>query len=189
MLLHHVSYEPIESFRPRVPMQRLENIEDNKTPRICFSESIIGCLRSMPGGGESLKAYLHLCEKRDALPILYVYTIGTELQPVELVNPATLVKKYMVLDAEINSEWWATNEIKHLSETRIIIEDAEINYRLDLAGNPGEYISFAKYRIAEDNERSIILDYIRDINGSGEKYGITARDILSVYYNNKIKSF
>jgi len=56
MELYHASIEPLTHmvFNPRIPDNKMTQIlgEENKTPRICFSKSIHGCL---VGLGKSLK--------------------------------------------------------------------------------------------------------------------------------------
>lgn len=79
-----------EVLKPRIPQNRLTKSgrEDNTTPRICVSKSIIGCLQS---------TNTYISKKR-----LYLYSC--EVDSNDVIQP----KERQVRDAKFTGEEWIT---------------------------------------------------------------------------------
>ena len=82
----HISFDPVESFVPRVPSNRIEGEleEDSITERICASSTILGALRGVPQGGDVLFQM-----KRLGIPIIIhaYYLEGEHIVPTEQQVP------------------------------------------------------------------------------------------------------
>ena len=102
MTLFHVSYDPIPRFQLRVPEYRLVG-EDDRTPRICLSDSIERCVNAKPSRAEAL----YLAKKYGLRMPLYVYEFEPEDIPAgALVGPWELTGWGKVSDAELYHEHW-----------------------------------------------------------------------------------
>ena len=55
----HVSFDVVDTFKPRVPKSRIEG-EDDTIPRICVSNRILDCVNAMPSGPETIQAMQQL---------------------------------------------------------------------------------------------------------------------------------
>lgn len=111
-IIWHVSFDPVPGGQlvPRVPKERIMNrlYEDNKIPRICFSNSIQNCINLMPGGGAALLGVQEMKKRGLAAPI-YTYPMLYDSHE-KYVWPPEKVKNY-VYDAEILREYWVTKEV------------------------------------------------------------------------------
>lgn len=97
-----------EILYPRIPRNRLTESgrEDNKTPRICVSKSIIGCLQSTSTYETRKILYLYSCEVEDKFVI----------QPTER----------QVSDAKFTGEEWIISPAKFSLETILHISKENI---------------------------------------------------------------
>ena len=121
MKLYHVSYNRVGRFIPRVPRERADH-EDDKIPRICFSDSIERCISAKPSGPTTLEI-----AKREGIPVaLYVYSIDTEdYDRFELLDPVD-VCKHGVPDAHITHEWWLLREPYIVSESIVEVDSFDV---------------------------------------------------------------
>ena len=119
--LFHVSFnitEPLDKiFIPRVP-ENLMNGEDEIYKRICFSDSITGCINSI---GKVLEA----CGSTNTMPII-VWEREVDLLDENLILWKWLYEENLVPDAAITHECWylkqlhmkgAYYQIKNIKET------------------------------------------------------------------------
>lgn len=107
-------------FIPRVPYNRHEEMEDNKTHRVCVSPSIEGCLTAIPGGGSG---FLDLCEEQRGYFLLF--RIDTEklgIPQENIISDEELFQKDLVRDADISKEHWITCPFTVPKEDKIIIK-------------------------------------------------------------------
>lgn len=106
MLLYHVTVDRRHNgiFEPRLPENVEVYDEDQTTPRICVSDSIEGCLSSMPNGGEDLH---DLLESNDSMIKVFIFdTDKLNIRDEDIVPPKMLKEKYNVKDAEVTGEHW-----------------------------------------------------------------------------------
>lgn len=113
----HLSYDKIEKFELRVPQNRIEG-EDGETKRICLSTSIESAVNAKPGSAELLKIALD----RNLALVFYLYTV--KIGETDVIPPEQLVRKYGVLDAELNQEHWITH-IPIFREELYLLDGAE----------------------------------------------------------------
>jgi hypothetical protein len=94
MKLFHLSYHKgLNKLTPRIPECLIKGSEDSTIKRICCSNNISNCLKSInPFRGD----------------ILYVYEISDEFPDV--IEPIQVVE--YVPDAEYTKEYWILNEVK-----------------------------------------------------------------------------
>ena len=113
--LYHVSFdqgEPLHKvFEPRVP-ESVGNGEDEKVRRVCFSDSIVGCIRGIQG---DLKA--------DCADIV-VWQHRFDEDDRDLLNWKYLYYRGLVPDAAVTHEYWYLKRIE-LDGKRYRIEAAE----------------------------------------------------------------
>lgn len=126
MELFHVSLEPVSDgiFVPRVP-RNVASMEDTVTPRICFSESIIGCLAAIADFDNKISCtdfdYKNSCYNA------YIYSINTEdFSPEDFIPWNELYESNKVPDASITHEWWLLKPVK-LNPEPIQIHDYVID--------------------------------------------------------------
>lgn len=104
MKLYHISPDTDflgRLFEPRVPRlsKRAEEIEDVVTPRICFSESVSGCISAMPKYSRNQVAVVG--------GRFILYEIDTkDFSEEDFVSNEMLVRRKAVYDANITKEWW-----------------------------------------------------------------------------------
>lgn len=119
MELFHVSYKPVENFSPRVPANRAER-EDCEIPRICFAESIVGCINAKPSGiCPILSGLTH------HIPVaLYVYSIQTEDYGSDVLMPPICVQEILHCpDALANCEYALLCKPKNIREQVFCVKD------------------------------------------------------------------
>lgn len=141
-ILWHVSFEPIKQFELRVPAHTIKG-EDNKTPRICMTESVESCINAMPAGGYALKGLMSLPKSER---IIFAYTC---LDEYKLIEPNELVEKYGVLDAKATTEHWLL-EIPKLKEVAFKVYDAKWHKQTDSFGNKGIVIDYLDYDVTKN---------------------------------------
>ena len=93
MLLYHLSIdENLEVLTPKVPRNALSIHEDIETERICFSDSIDGCLSALQVSPNKF----------------YVYVPENEMSETDIYIPNV----DEVIDAKFTHEVWIMKEIK-----------------------------------------------------------------------------
>ena len=116
MLLYHISEDVMfnKKLYPRIPDNHMTKIgaEENKTPRVCFSESIDGALIAL---GQNLRG------KR-----LYVYV--ADLKGQRVVTNREIVDKGFVPDAKITGETWVLDPVRIKLITSIVVHEADKEY-------------------------------------------------------------
>lgn len=152
MILYHITQKLLQepSFTPRIPKNRIQG-EDDSIERVCVSDSIEGCLSSMPRGGKNLH------ETIDATNGVYrLFRINTEKLGIEeenILTPETLYNRNLVIDSILTGEYWITSPFKvpnedvlyiHISDFSLgaySIPDPEISKKAEILGmDPCEYI-------------------------------------------------
>ncbi|EOU1990305.1 hypothetical protein C4D27_16315 [Clostridium perfringens] len=116
------------SFKPRVPLFRAKG-ENDTIPRVCFSDSILGCLRAIPECDECGLGYKMTKKLNFNTPVLYdVYMLDTScLGDKEILNPNQLKRLEYVPDANNNNEYWILSEITCSKIFRINITDVIVD--------------------------------------------------------------
>lgn len=169
--LYHVSFDVTTDtleFIPRVPLNKSLS-EDSTTPRICFSDSIDGCFRSIGDVVDKLDGTGYL---------VTIYEFVVDIDNSNLVSWETLYNKGIVGDAEYTHEYWYTQPIT-------------------LTGKWYEITDFIEdyHYLVHENQKEDILDYLNDkYNLSNEKLKFlqsqSAWDILNnVLYDIDIPGF
>lgn len=119
MILYHLSTNGTwhdGSFHPRIPNFILPG-ENNTIPRVCASDSIEGCLSSMPDGGANL------VETIEAGAVFRVFVIDTEKLGIHAVlTPTELYEKKLVPDIECASEYWILEGFQAPSSDSFLID-------------------------------------------------------------------
>lgn len=107
-ILYHLSLEPAQlDLYPRIPSNRKKG-EDGKTPRICVSSSIEGCLSAVPWGGVNLAEIFN--EDESALIRVYEFDVS-EVGLDNIIPPDYLFQTDKVRDAYENGEHWITKRV------------------------------------------------------------------------------
>lgn len=125
MKLYHLTKDLTHNgmFYPRVPTNRAE-IEDDVTPRICFSNSIEGALTAIPVPGSSF------AELNESFGCVWkVFELDTDTIPSQsTINPKELYHDGKVLDAWLTGEHWVTQPID-LSQSAyyIMVNELEVD--------------------------------------------------------------
>lgn len=90
-------------FTPRVP-DLIPELEENKTPRICVSESVAGCLIAVP-----YKNNKYSDRYGSTFGRMHVYGIRKDaIDPKNVITNKKIVDKNYVFDAHITEEAWIT---------------------------------------------------------------------------------
>lgn len=117
--LFHLSEKNLDNkiLVPKIPKNYLtkNNLEDNKTKRICFSETINGALIALSKNLENKELYVHTTKINKETKII---------QPNKLQIP----------DIEHTKEIWILNEIKLNKEFKIKVKKAKeksLKYKLN----------------------------------------------------------
>ena len=109
MKLYHVSIDTDtlkREFTPRVPelSRKAVEIEDVKTPRICFAETVSGCVSALPK--YSREKVIQNGTK------FVLYTIDTEdFESEDFISNEKLIQDKTVYDANITKEWWLLKSV------------------------------------------------------------------------------
>ena len=114
-----------KKFIPRIPKCKMD-FENKSIKRICFSDSILGCLKSLPeyGNGVGSKSNMKL---KLGIPIFFdVYTIDSE-DVNKIYSPEFLFKNNYVKDSLKTKEYWVLSEVTAKKEFRIEIIDIYFN--------------------------------------------------------------
>lgn len=121
-MLYHISVCEVKDFSPRIPEYRCKG-EDSKTPRICMSTDILGCLSGIPRGDEVLAGLLNLSYAKKIPSILHLYSVDeSNLLEEDYYSTNYLVENNLVPDAKDNKEVWLLKKVKFNHEI-ILISD------------------------------------------------------------------
>jgi len=110
MKLYHISTSLMHTgiFTPQVPSGIEEgDSEDWITPRICFSDSIEGCLTGIPDGGIGLPAYIR---SKSGKAYFKLFTLDTDAYKGIILSPEVIANK--VPDALQTREYWIMDGLK-----------------------------------------------------------------------------
>ena len=105
-MLYHLSFdlEPplLRTFTPRVPKLTLPD-EDRSVKRICFSDSILGCMNSVS------EVNIEDKYEEDGFLLAVLYCIDPrDLPSSSLITPEELYERDLVSDAPVTREYWCT---------------------------------------------------------------------------------
>lgn len=174
MKLYHVSLnlKNVEEFIPRVPSEesRIDG-EDDKTPRICLSQGLRGCLTAVPWGGNSFED-LFFDNGKSQLIRVYEFD-SNDIVEGNIVYSHELYKTDRVRDAKITGEVWVINQnLKPINSYVIQINDYQEGSEDDIS-----YEDMKNFDEDEDNIEDIIngcfttIDYIQ--------YDVISEDSIS----------
>lgn len=107
----------VRRYEPRIPETTMSG-EDRKTPRICFSKTIEGCISAIPGDRRS--------KYFDEGALMVVFPFRVALDDPNLVTSDDLAQ--LVPDAEITHEFWYTAPVTLCGEVFQVGEFAWGNY-------------------------------------------------------------
>lgn len=104
MILYHVSYDVFQAeryvFKPRVPESRADR-ENDSIKRICFTDSIENCLRSISSDLQFMNEY----------NLIRVYKFEVSDQDENLMHWEELYRNNYAYDAALTHEYWYLNEV------------------------------------------------------------------------------
>jgi hypothetical protein len=110
-MLFHVSGDITDAktklFVPRIPEHRYVG-EDDTIPRICFSDSILGCIKAIPDSYDGIYNRLCLQEERGIPALFSVYSIDEGRLPKDIIRTPEQLQ-HLVPDALQTSEYWILN--------------------------------------------------------------------------------
>ena len=106
MKIYHVSFELVpqtKHFVPCTPRTIGSSNENREIERICFSETVDGCLSAIPGADTLLLEKGHM---------FLLYEVDTaDLKETDYISNEQIVKKNYVYDAEMTKECWVLKEM------------------------------------------------------------------------------
>lgn len=148
MNLYHVSFDRVERFTPKVP-ENYSYGEDDQTPRICLSDSVVRCINARPG-----QAWPIYYAKKAGIPVgFYVYQFHiTDAPNAALLFPAEVAERG-VRDAVYWHEYWLLEAPTAVTETFLEVRGityqrgcapAKWAHTLDLCETEDQAIHFAE---------------------------------------------
>lgn len=180
-VLSHVSFNLLkkDDFVLRVPTHRLES-EDSQVERICFAETIDGCINSMPDGPMALRGLLSMTPEW-RVPIAFVYMVTVDEKNREsFISPPELKRLYGLNDAELHREHWAIKVPDNIVMSVIEIKSA-VFYEAKTFGKKGRLmVKEIDYTVADYTKEQI--DVLRKMYKQFRKKGIDVR--RTGYLNN-----
>lgn len=110
-MLFHISSDILDAetklFTPRVPENRCDD-EDDTIPRICFSDSVLDCIKAIPDSYDGVYNRVRLQKERGIPALFSVYSIDEKkLSKDNILTPEQL--QHLIPDALQNSEYWIIN--------------------------------------------------------------------------------
>lgn len=120
--VYHLSFSEVKNnlFIPRIPDIRLSG-ENDDILRICFSETIEGCISAMPNGVGAIKGLLDLRETEIAFNGAYLYEIDLrDIKQENILTPDELQNKRLVPDAIHTGEYWIINQKVKCKKAKLI---------------------------------------------------------------------
>lgn len=111
-MLFHLSTELPDSDKPKQLIPRIptcrERGEDDTIPRICFSNSVLGCLKAIPDSYDGVYNRIYL-QKERGIPVLFaLYGIEEQELPIGFLRTPNELQE-LVPDAIKNQEYWVTD--------------------------------------------------------------------------------
>ncbi|WP_458459166.1 hypothetical protein [Pseudobutyrivibrio sp.] len=156
IILYHVSPDLRnldKVFYPQIPTNLIKD-EDRITPRVCFSDSIEGCVNAMGNAQRFI-------DEKTGKAEFVLFVFKCNLDDNNLISWKELYESGRVPDAAINHEYWYTKEI------RLRGKRFEILNMLDAYTNP-RVMKIIPYK------------YRGKIENVLEKYGVCWAEILGV---------
>lgn len=143
--VYHVSFscdETTKYYYPRVPKSAMAG-EDKSTPRICFADSIEGCITAMPKSQRNL----------DIGARMMVFPFLVSQNDPAFISTQMLEKERLVPDAIYTGECWYTKPV-------------------ELKGSVYEIVDFAwaHYFFPVEDDRPLIYDRLKRYWGVPQKY-------------------
>lgn len=148
MKLYHVSLDLLHDgvFIPRIPKNRIPN-EDSTYKRVCFSDSLEGCLAALPMGTTLEEEIIE-----DQNGVVRVFEIDTEdFGSTLILTPNQLQFKKLVPDAVVNGEYWIRTTFKAKRTYLIQIQRIKMRKVKEVVswGNEKAYFSHRKVKKME----------------------------------------
>lgn len=115
MYLYHASFDLNEKeklFIPRIPKSKAKN-ENDSIKRICFSESIEGCLTAIGNLADQLETTNWN---------ILIFKVDTNELDKEYLRDPQFIYNALVEDALITREWWYLNPINLIGEQYKILD-------------------------------------------------------------------
>ncbi len=185
MKLYHISTkkytEPVD-FVPRIPELSLDD-EDSRHPRICFSDSICGCISALPeppSKGDTVTLFTFEVDEDD--PALVPYT--------------KLMEHDAVWDSYFTHEYWYTKPVT-LTPCQIVIDNLVCKYVWPLRNCQKEEIMSAFLEIPESEyveDMGAFMDAFdkQDINyffSEGVQNLLSVETLRQICFNSFLKKF
>lgn len=174
MRLYHVAvgkHDLARTFTPRVP-ESANPLEDTITPRICFAESLEGCLSAIghpfyyPGKPELLTVWEYNADTRYCIPPEYLYDKG------------------LVMDSLRTREWWVLQPITLTGKYVNLVNFETTPYRIPDESKKQEVIQYIKSNALNFDDTDIALlqksnihEILYKVLGNWDRYHIDEEDV------------
>lgn len=172
--LYHVAvgkHDLARTFTPRVP-ESANPPEDTITPRICFAESLEGCLSAIghqfyyPGKPELLTVWEYDADTRYCIPPEYLYDKG------------------LVMDSLRTREWWVLQPITLTGKYVNLVNFETTPYRIPDESKKQEVIQYIKSSALNFDDtdmallqKSNIHEILYKVLGNWDRYHIDEEDV------------
>lgn len=172
--LYHVAvgkHDLARTFTPRVP-ESANPPEDTITPRICFAESLEGCLSAIghpfyyPGKPELLTVWEYDADTRYCIPPEYLYDKG------------------LVMDSLRTREWWVLQPLTLTGKYVNLVNFETTPYRLPDESKKQEIIKYIKCNALNFDDtdmallqKSNIHEILYKVLGNWDRYHIDEEDV------------
>lgn len=141
MLFHlsgDITDKETKLFIPRIPEHRCKG-EDDTILRICFSDSILGCIKAIPDSYDGIYNRLRLQEERGIPALFSVYSVNEKKLSKDIIRTPEQLQ-YLVPDALQTSEFWVINTTLELPlYTYIWVKDAQLDNEGNITDCQFEY--------------------------------------------------
>lgn len=174
MRLYHIAvgkHDLARTFTPRVP-ESANPPEDTITPRICFAESLEGCLSAIghpfyyPGKPELLTVWEYDADTRYCIPPEYLYGKG------------------LVMDSLRTREWWVLQPITLTGKYVNLVNFETTPYRIPDESKKQEVIQYIKSSALNFDDtdmallqKSNIHEILYKVLGNWDRYHIDEEDV------------
>lgn len=172
--LYHVAvgkHDLVRTFIPRVP-ESANPPEDTITPRICFAESLEGCLSAIghafyyPGRPELLTVWEYDADTRYCIPPEYLYDKG------------------LVMDSLRTREWWVLQPLTLTGKYVNLVNFETTPYRIPDESKKQEVIQYIKSSALNFDDtdmallqKSNIHEILYKVLGNWNRYHIDEEDV------------
>lgn len=172
--LYHVAvgkHDLVRTFIPRVP-ESANQPEDTITPRICFAESLEGCLSAIghafyyPGKPELLTVWEYDADTRYCIPPEYLYDKG------------------LVMDSLHTREWWVLQPLTLTGKYVNLVNFETTPYRIPDESKKQEVIQYIKSSALNFDDtdmallqKSNIHEILYKVLGNWDRYHIDEEDV------------